>query len=224
MVPHWPPSLLPLSRVFVSPNRQLITAGPSLHNYQPGRIKTILQRSVKRRLLRSETGKSLSKRAKMSAFGQQQPASVWSINIVVAGEALVRHSDNTKMVIFGDQGKIGIMPCHQLWSLLTWLIPEAWGQMTRDKWPPSSSCHKDGVSRNKILSSGSRNVTCYACVFKCLNICSDFNVVWGMWPGQGAHAAHRMSVPWPLSVGVIAIIIITFSQFPPSPHSQPVIT
>ena len=45
-----------------------------------------------------------------------------------------------------------------------------------------------------------------------------------MWPGQGAHAAHRMSVPWPLSVGVIAIIIITFSQFPPSPHSQPVIT
>ena len=60
----WPPSLLPLSSVLESPNRQLITAGPSLHNYQPGRIKTILQRSVKRRLLRSGTGKSFLKTSK----------------------------------------------------------------------------------------------------------------------------------------------------------------
>ena len=47
-------------------------------------------------------------------------------------------------------------------------------------------------------------------------------------PGQAAHAEHPPSVPWPLApvpgVGVIAIIVITFSQFPPSPHSQPVIT
>ena len=95
--PHLSPSAHLM--VYLSPNKLFIALGPSLNN----------------KWVRADYNHSA--KISQAAYPEQvkvfitcknvHPASVQSINIVVASEALVWHSNNTKMVIFGDHH----LPC-----------------------------------------------------------------------------------------------------------------
>ena len=59
------------------------------------------------------------------------------------------------------------------------------------------------------------------CVFKCLNICSDFNVVWGMWPETHGTRSTSDDVSWPLWPQSLVLVSsqssshsLTISTFP----------
>ena len=105
--------------------------------------------------------------------------------------------------------------------MLTWLIPEAWGQTTRDPHHHLVTMTGSQGSQSFWESYNPESRRNVMCVFKCLNICSDFNVVWGMWPETHGTRSTSDDVSWPLWPRSLVLVSsqssshsLTISTFP----------